>query len=120
MIDNTVTKPLLTSQTWLPTAYTLTSKIMRVLRKSLLIYWFFMYSFKNDRIWSFRHNYFHIDPFQGDFSIGGQHFQWSDGIFSVALSRRHIDGFRTAYFHAMSRYLKKIYLSSAHFSKVLE
>lgn len=41
-------------------------------------------------------------PRGGEFSIGGHNFQWDDGVFSVALSRRKPDGFRTAYFHAMA------------------
>lgn len=39
----------------------------------------------------------------GDFNVGGQLFQWNDGIFSITLGKRNMDGFRTAYFHPMVR-----------------
>lgn len=42
------------------------------------------------------------DPLRGDFDIGGQQYQWNDGIFSVALSEPNEHGFKTAYFHALS------------------
>lgn len=31
----------------------------------------------------------------------GQKFQWNDGIFSIALSRKKPNGFRTAFFHPL-------------------
>lgn len=61
------------------------------------------FSLEQDRIWSFTHNFFSFDPMQGDFNVGGEQFQWNDGIFSVTLGKRNADGFRTAYFHPMAR-----------------
>lgn len=61
-----------------------------------------VYSLKDDDSWRVTHNYFHLEPEQGDFSIGGYNFQWLDGIFSVALSGIKSDGTRDVYFHAMS------------------
>lgn len=60
-----------------------------------------VYSFQENRMWTFKHNYFSFDPLQGDLSLQGIKFQWDDGIFSVALGTRQTDGFRTAYFHPM-------------------
>lgn len=60
-----------------------------------------VYSFQKNRMWTFKHNYFSYDPLEGDLNLHGIKFQWDDGIFSVALGTRQIDGFRTAYFHPM-------------------
>jgi dopachrome tautomerase len=60
-----------------------------------------VYSFRDNRMWTFQHNYFHLDPLQGDFDVAGQRYQWDDGIFSVMLSQRNAEGFRFAYFHPM-------------------
>lgn len=60
-----------------------------------------VYSFRLDKMWTFKHNYFSFDPLQGDLNLHGIKFQWDDGIFSVALGVRQKDGFRTAYFHPM-------------------
>lgn len=62
-------------------------------------------SLRENRIWSFRHNYFNFDPIRGDFDVAGVQYQWNDGIFSLTLGNRMPDGFRTAYFHSMARYL---------------
>lgn len=60
-----------------------------------------VYSLRENRLWTFKHNYFSYDPLQGDLNMHGIKFQWDDGIFSVALGSRQRDGFRTAYFHPM-------------------
>lgn len=60
-----------------------------------------VYSFRENKMWTFKHNYFSYDPLQGDLNLHGIKFQWDDGIFSVALGKRQKDGFRTAYFHPM-------------------
>ncbi|KAJ6638810.1 L-dopachrome tautomerase yellow-f2 [Pseudolycoriella hygida] len=60
-----------------------------------------VYSFRENRMWTFKHNFFSFDPLLGDFNLNGIKFQWDDGIFSVALGKRQRDGFRTAYFHPM-------------------
>ncbi|PSN56703.1 Protein yellow [Blattella germanica] len=61
-----------------------------------------VYSLKDDDSWRIKHHYFHMDPLQGNYSVGGVNFHWTDGIFSFALSPRQEDGFKTAYFHALS------------------
>uniref|UniRef100_A0A1B0CTH0 Putative major royal jelly protein n=1 Tax=Lutzomyia longipalpis TaxID=7200 RepID=A0A1B0CTH0_LUTLO len=50
------------------------------------------------------HNFFHMNPYQGDYYVAGIHFQWPDGIFSIALSGQDCRGYRTAYFHPMSSF----------------
>ncbi|EDW42379.1 L-dopachrome tautomerase yellow-f2 [Drosophila sechellia] len=62
----------------------------------------YVYHLRNDRIWSFEHNYFNFDPLSGDLSIGGQAFRWDDGIFSITLGTQKPDGSRDAYFHPMA------------------
>ncbi|CRL01323.1 CLUMA_CG014255, isoform A [Clunio marinus] len=61
-----------------------------------------VYSAQQNRAWRFNNNYFHFNPFEGDFSIDGIQFQWSDGLFSVALSTTKPNGYRTAFFHPLS------------------
>lgn len=60
-----------------------------------------VYSLRENRMWTFKHNYFSFDPLLGDLNVNGIKFQWDDGIFSVALGKRQPDGYRTAYFHPM-------------------
>jgi dopachrome tautomerase len=43
-----------------------------------------------------------IDDYVCDFNNAGLEFQWSDGIFSIALSQTKPDGYRTAFFHPMA------------------
>lgn len=52
-------------------------------------------------MWSFAHNYFHIEPLYGDFKVAGQRYQWRDGIFSITLGPTKGKD-RVAMFHAMS------------------
>lgn len=68
----------------------------------LATYGVVVYSLKEDTSWRMRHNYFYLDPEEGDFNLNGIRFTWNDGVFSIALSRVNPDGFRTAYFHAMA------------------
>lgn len=67
----------------------------------LLTYRLYVYSFEQDRIWSFSHNYFNFDPLQGDFNVIGIQYQWNDGIFSITMGRRNPDGYRSVFFHPM-------------------
>jgi dopachrome tautomerase len=57
---------------------------------------------KNAKSWRFTHNYFRSNPFEGDFDVDGFKFQWDDGIFSIALSNKKPDGFKTAFFHPLA------------------
>lgn len=61
-----------------------------------------VYSFAEDRSWRIKHNFFHFDPLAGDYNIGGVNFQWTDGVFGMAVGKRLNDGTRPVYFHAFS------------------
>lgn len=62
-----------------------------------------VFSLAQNRMWTFAHNYFYLDPLYGDFNVAGQRYQWRDGVFSVTLGAYLDDGKnREAYFHAMA------------------
>jgi len=61
-----------------------------------------VYSWKNNESWRVKHNFFHFDPLNGDFNIGGVNFQWTDGVFGLALGRVQENGYRTLYFHPLA------------------
>ncbi|XP_071055480.1 uncharacterized protein [Onthophagus taurus] len=60
-----------------------------------------VYSLKKNKSWRVHHNFFNLEPTAGDLNIAGLQFQWTDGIFSIALSDVEPDGFRTAFFHSL-------------------
>lgn len=69
----------------------------------LQTYRMLVYDYQNQKSWRFLHNYFFLNPLEGDFVIQGIPFAWDDGIFSIALSNPDpTTKFRTAYFHALS------------------
>lgn len=51
-----------------------------------------VYSFKNNKSWRATHNYFHFDPLNGDYNVGGVNFQWTDGVFGIGLGTQKDDG----------------------------
>lgn len=62
-----------------------------------------VYDFKNDKSYRVKHNFFHFDPLQGDLTVGGVNFQWTDGVFGMALGKpTNEHGDRTVYFHALA------------------
>ncbi|XP_055617286.1 L-dopachrome tautomerase yellow-f2-like [Toxorhynchites rutilus septentrionalis] len=62
-----------------------------------------VYDYQNRKSWRFLHNYFFLNPLEGDYRIQGIPFSWDDGIFSIALGNPDPrTKFRTAYFHALS------------------
>ncbi|XP_015172107.1 PREDICTED: protein yellow-like [Polistes dominula] len=61
-----------------------------------------VYSWAKNDSWRIEHNYFYFDPLHGDYNISGYNFQWTDGLFGLALTPFQVDGYRTLYFHAMS------------------
>lgn len=61
-----------------------------------------VYSFNEDKSWRVKHNFFHFDPLSGDYNIGGVNFQWTDGVFGMAVGKRLRDGTKPIYFHAFS------------------
>lgn len=63
-----------------------------------------VFSLAENRMWSFVHSYFHIEPLYSNFNIAGQRYQWRDGIFSITLGPQPTTpaGHRVVMFHAMS------------------
>lgn len=51
-----------------------------------------VYSFGENKSWRVKHNFFHFDPLNGDYNIGGVNFQWTDGIFGMGLGKATPDG----------------------------
>lgn len=45
-----------------------------------------VYSWKDKESWVVKHNFFNFDPLAGDMAVGGVSFQWSDGLFGLALA----------------------------------
>ncbi|XP_030751704.1 protein yellow [Sitophilus oryzae] len=60
-----------------------------------------VYSWKNNKSWKVTHNFFHINPLAGDMNVAGIPFQWTDGVFGLAL-RPEKDGYSTLFFHPMT------------------
>ncbi|KAJ8731954.1 hypothetical protein PYW08_014684 [Mythimna loreyi] len=61
-----------------------------------------VYSLKQDDSWRISHHYFHFEPLAGSYNVSGIEFQWTDGVFGLALSEPREDGYRTMFFHAFS------------------
>lgn len=61
-----------------------------------------VYDWANNETYRVKHHYFHFDPLAGNYHIGGVNFQWTDGLFGIALGPRGDDGYRTMYFHPLS------------------
>ncbi|XP_076670211.1 L-dopachrome tautomerase yellow-b [Andrena cerasifolii] len=60
-----------------------------------------VYSWKMDKSWLVKHPSFHPDPQGGEFNVSGISFQWTDGLFGMALAPTG-DGYSTIYFHPLS------------------
>lgn len=61
-----------------------------------------VYNFKDNTAWRLEHHYFYFDPVSTVLRISGVRLEWTDGVFGLALSERHSDGYRTLYFHALA------------------
>jgi len=61
-----------------------------------------VYSFRDDHSYRVKHNFFHFDPLQGDFNVGGVNFQWTDGVFGMAVGPMNPDHTKDIYFHALA------------------
>lgn len=62
-----------------------------------------VYSWEENEAWRVKHHYFFFDPLSGNYNVGGVNFQWTDGVFGIALSPiDKMTGYRTAYFHPLS------------------
>ncbi|KAL9875269.1 protein yellow [Glossina fuscipes] len=61
-----------------------------------------VYSFHDNRSYRIAHHYFHFDPLQGDFNVGGVNFQWTDGIFGMTIGPINPDHSKDIYFHPLA------------------
>lgn len=68
----------------------------------LLGYGLVVYSYKQNDSWRVDHDYFKYENNAKEYNVGGYSFEWEDGVFSVALTKKLADGYKDAYFHPMS------------------
>ncbi|KAH8306708.1 hypothetical protein KR044_007190, partial [Drosophila immigrans] len=61
-----------------------------------------VYSLRDNKSYRVKHNYFHFDPLHGDFNVGGVNFQWTDGVFGMAVGPLKADNTKDIYFHALA------------------
>lgn len=61
-----------------------------------------VYSFRDNHSYRVKHNFFHFDPLHGDFNVGGVNFQWTDGVFGMAVGPLKSDHTKDIYFHALA------------------
>lgn len=61
-----------------------------------------VFSMKEKHSWRVHHNFFHLNPLFGNFSVDGVPFQRSDGVYGLALSDKNKNGFADLYFHPLS------------------
>ncbi|KAF7997517.1 hypothetical protein HCN44_006088 [Aphidius gifuensis] len=73
-----------------------------VYNSDLGAYGLVVYSMAKNESWRINHNYFNFDPLNGNFNVSGFTFQWTDGIFGLALSSPKEDSSKTLYFHSMA------------------
>lgn len=65
-------------------------------------YGIIVYSFKENKSWRIQHSYFYIDPTAGSFSVGGEYFNWRDGVLGIALGHLKSNNSRDVYFHSLA------------------
>lgn len=64
-----------------------------------------VYSLKKNESWRVTHKYFYNDPKAGKYHVAGVSFEWTDGLFGLALSAEDSeDRYRTMYFHPFSSF----------------
>lgn len=63
-----------------------------------------VYDFYKDSSFRFEHHFFFPDPLAAKYELHGIKFQWTDGIFGIALSPIDIHDDRTLFFHPMSSF----------------
>nr|XP_033340383.1 protein yellow-like isoform X1 [Megalopta genalis]XP_033340384.1 protein yellow-like isoform X1 [Megalopta genalis] len=67
-------------------------------------YGLLVYDFLKDSSFRVQHHLFFPDPLASKYDIHGVKFQWTDGIFGIALSPVDIHDDRTLFFHPMSSF----------------
>ncbi|XP_033223828.1 protein yellow-like isoform X2 [Belonocnema kinseyi] len=63
-----------------------------------------VYDLLTDSSFRMEHHFFYPDPLSARYNLHGLQFQWTDGIFGMALSPLDIDHDRTIFFHPMSSF----------------
>ncbi|XP_011338426.1 protein yellow isoform X2 [Ooceraea biroi] len=63
-----------------------------------------VYDFFKDSTYRIEHHFFYPDPLASRYELHGIKFQWTDGIFGIALSPKDAYGDRTLFFHPMSSF----------------
>ena len=63
-----------------------------------------VYDLYNDSSYRIQHHYFFPDPLTSRYNIHGLEFQWTDGIFSAALTPVDVNYEKTMFFHPMSSF----------------
>lgn len=64
-----------------------------------------VYSWGRNASWRITHKYFHNDPKAGTYQVAGVNFEWTDGLFGLALSAENSnDKYRTLFFHPFSSF----------------
>ncbi|XP_017887536.1 protein yellow-like [Ceratina calcarata] len=67
-------------------------------------YGLLVYDFYKDSSFRLQHRFFYPDPLASKYELHGLKFQWTDGIFGLALSPVDIHNDRTLFFHPMSSF----------------
>ncbi|XP_011164537.2 protein yellow isoform X2 [Solenopsis invicta] len=63
-----------------------------------------VYDFFKDSAFRVEHHFFYPDPLASRYELHGIKFQWTDGIFGLALSPVDVHNERTMFFHPMSSF----------------
>jgi hypothetical protein len=64
-----------------------------------------VYSWRRKESWLVKHRYFQSDPKAQKYHVAGVRFEWTDGLFGLALSAENSsDKYRTLYFHPLSSF----------------
>ncbi|XP_014224153.1 protein yellow-like [Trichogramma pretiosum] len=63
-----------------------------------------VYDFFNDSSYRLQHHYFFPDPLSSKFNLHGLEFQWTDGLFGLALTPVDVNYEKTMFFHPMSSF----------------
>jgi hypothetical protein len=64
-----------------------------------------VYSWRGNVSWRISHRYFRNDPKAVSYQVAGVNFEWTDGVFGLALSAENSkDTYRTLYFHPFSSF----------------
>lgn len=61
-----------------------------------------VFRLRDEKFWRFSSHLFYPDPLASDYNVRGINFQWSDGVFGIALTPITRTGDKILYFHPMS------------------